>query len=36
MSGRTVYIGSDTEVPVTGGNVYVVQIKDSTRKLLVP
>lgn len=36
MSGCTVYIGSDTEVPVTGGNVYVVQIKDSTRKLLVP
>ena len=36
LSGRTVYIGSDTEVPVTGGNVYVVQIKDSTRKLLVP
>ena len=36
MNGRTVYIGSDTEVPVTGGNVYVVQIKDSTRKLLVP
>lgn len=36
MSGRTVYIGSGTEVEVASGNVYVVQIKDSTRKLFVP
>lgn len=36
MSGRTVYIGSGTEVEVASGNVYVVQIKDSSRKLFVP
>lgn len=36
MSGSTVYIGSGTEVEVASGNVYVVQIKDSTRKLFVP
>ena len=36
MSGSTVYIGSGTEVEVASGNVYVAQIKDSTRKLFVP
>ena len=36
MGGSVIYVGSDTEVSVAGGNVYVVQIKDSIRKLYVP